>query len=112
VEITLTPDGPLADGSAGRPFVIRHKVVTRGWFEVHNIPVGRYRIQARVTEGGKALPLRLKEGHLSGRKGGMTPTETDDTATIVFRSVSSDPMMLRVPAGGMDRLSLNAERIE
>jgi hypothetical protein len=64
-----------------------------------------------VTEGGKALPLRLKEGHLSGRKGGMTPTETDDTATIVFRSVSSDPLMLRVPAGGMDRLSLNAERI-
>jgi hypothetical protein len=71
--------------------------------------VGRYQIRARLTENGKPVPLRLKDGSLDGRKGGMTPTETDDTATIVFRSVSADPLMLRVPGGGMDRLSLTIE---
>jgi hypothetical protein len=109
VEITLTPDGPLADGSAGRPLVIRQKITPRGRFQVNNIPVGRYQIRARLIENGNTVPIRLKDGSLGGRKGGMTPTETDDTATIVFRSVSADPLMLRVPGGGMDRLDLTIE---
>ena len=62
-----------------------------------------------AVENGRTMPLRLQENSGSERKGGMTPKETDDTATIVFRSVSGDPLMLRVPGGGMDRLSLVIE---
>jgi hypothetical protein len=32
VEITLTPDGPLLDGSKGRVLVIRKKITPRGYF--------------------------------------------------------------------------------
>lgn len=112
IEITLTPDGPLMDSGAGRTLVLRRKLTpTSGsYFQVNNVPIGRYRIRARVLEDGKTAALRLKENGNGERAGGMTPRETDDEAVIIFRSATGDPKTLRVPNGNMERLELLVER--
>jgi hypothetical protein len=114
VELTLTPDGPLVDGSAGRPIVIRKKLDYNcsSYFRVNNIPIGRYKIRARLTENGNLVPLRLKENIGGPSKGGLTPKETDDEATLLFRSDTGDPKTLRVPKGNMGRLELLVERLQ
>lgn len=43
VEVTLSPDGPLVDGSQGRTVTGR---VTGGW-QVSDVPIGRYTVTAR-----------------------------------------------------------------
>lgn len=110
VEITLTPEGPLLDGSAGRPLIVRKKLTPGTYFQVNNVPIGRYKIQGKLIEKGQTTSLRLKDNSGSNRKGGMTPLETEDTGTIVFRSDGSDPAILRVPSGNMERISLLIER--
>jgi hypothetical protein len=110
VELTLTPQGPLVDGTTGRPLIIRKKLESGSYFQVNDIPIGRYQIQAKVTENGKIIPLRLKENVRNPRMGGMTPTETTEAAVIIFRSSSGDPTTLRVPGGNMERLELLIEK--
>jgi hypothetical protein len=112
VEITLTPDGPLVGGGAGRPIVIRKKLDYNcsSYFQVNNVPIGRYKIQARLIENGNTVPIRLKENVGSPPKGGLNPKETEDEATLLFRSDTGDPKTLRVPKGNMGRLELLIER--
>ena len=43
LEVTLTPDGPLVDGSAGQVLTRR---VTGGW-QVQDVPIGRYNVTAK-----------------------------------------------------------------
>lgn len=112
IEITLTPDGPLLDGSAGRPLVIRKKLTGGSYFQVNNVPIGRYKIRATLKENGKTLPVRLSDNGGANRKGGLTPKQTDDTATVIFRSASADPATLRVPNGNMERLELTVDRVK
>ena len=76
--ITLTPEGPLLDGSAGRP-IIREVRPAPGqpnlYFHLHNIPLGVYTIVARrVDANGAATDLRL----------GVAPRRYGSTATIDF----------------------------
>ena len=62
IELTLTPDGPLIDGSKGQP-VTRKLVSTGDGFAVQDVPVGRYKITARnAPEDGRpeALHVRLR----------------------------------------------------
>ncbi|MES2459171.1 MAG: hypothetical protein V4671_01210 [Armatimonadota bacterium] len=110
IEITLVPDGLQLDGSVGRPIIIRKKVSPKGWFQVNNVPIGQYKIRARLTEDGKTVPLVLKDNSNRDRKGGMTPPESSDWAAILFRSGGGDPVTQRVPGGGMDRHGLIVER--
>jgi hypothetical protein len=112
IEVTLTPDGPLLDGSTGRPLIIRGKVTYRGYMQVNNVPIGQYKISVRMIDRGKIVPLRLKDNSNGDRKGGMQPRETTDTATLLFRSDSADPQVLRVTGGNMERLSLLIKKIE
>jgi hypothetical protein len=114
VEITLTPDGPLVGGGAGRPIVIRKKLDYNcsSYFQVNNVPIGRYKIQARLIENGNTVPIRLKENVGSPPKGGLNPKETEDEATLLFRSDTGDPKTLRVPKGNMGRLELLIERAQ
>jgi hypothetical protein len=110
VEITLTPVGPLLDGSKGRVLVIRKKITPRGYFPINDIPLGRYKIKAAlVSEGGR--PLKIKENGVSGREA-MTPSETKGEATIQFRSDGSDLSTLGFMMGGMMRHSLSVERVD
>jgi hypothetical protein len=76
IEITFTPDGSLVDGSPARPIIIR-KLVGRGvntGLYVHNIPVGGYKMTARLV-GGPAL--NLKEIGPAGRAFGISPENGD-----------------------------------
>jgi hypothetical protein len=54
VEITLTPDGPLVDGSVGET------IVHQGAY-AEDIPVGRYSVTARYLPEGKPLLVRLRD---------------------------------------------------
>lgn len=80
VEVVLTPDGPLLDGSAGRPLVFRFDTGQgNGEKYLNGIPLGRYTLKARLLKDGEALPLR------AGRAFG---TETEralgDTLRVEF----------------------------
>lgn len=58
VEVTLTPKGPLADGSTGKPITRR---VPTG--RIENVPVGRYTATARLVKEGQApQPLLVSPG--------------------------------------------------
>jgi len=49
VEVTFTPVGPLADGSAGRAMTVRLAT-----FRVEDVPLGRYAVTARWVPAGAA----------------------------------------------------------
>jgi hypothetical protein len=111
VEITLTPDGPLLDGSRGRVIVVRKKITPRGYFPVNDIPIGRYKIKATLaSEGGR--PLKIRDNvRVVGREA-MTPPETTGEATFLFRAETSDISTLGYMMGGMMRHSLVVERAD
>ncbi|WP_241758547.1 carboxypeptidase-like regulatory domain-containing protein [Pyxidicoccus parkwayensis] len=60
VELTLTPSGPLVDGSTGSP-VTAHATRDGNGTGLHDIAVGRYTITARYAPSGKAAqPLVVR----------------------------------------------------
>ncbi|HYE20362.1 MAG TPA: carboxypeptidase-like regulatory domain-containing protein [Tepidisphaeraceae bacterium] len=60
VELTLTPEGKLIDGSEGKP-VVGKLVATGDGFAVRDVPVGTYRITARsAPKGQAATPLLVR----------------------------------------------------
>jgi hypothetical protein len=114
LEVTLTPDGPLADGSAGRPIVVRQKLdyAHSSYTQINDVPVGRYKIAVRLlTKDGKSEALKLRDNNQTGRKGGLTPKETLGEGTMLFLSGTGDPGVLRVPGGNMERMGILAERV-
>jgi hypothetical protein len=61
LEFTLTPEGPLIDGTPGRPITMTRRLPWRK-FEDHlllDIPIGSYTITARIPHEKKPIPLRL-----------------------------------------------------
>jgi hypothetical protein len=62
VEVTLKPVGPLLDGSRGRTLVFRFPVKTLSPETfVEGIPIGRYKLTAKVYDGEDALPLQARK---------------------------------------------------
>ena len=60
IELTLTPDGPLIDGSKGEPITAKLKSTGDG-FAVPDVPVGRYKITARhAPEDAKPSPVQVR----------------------------------------------------
>jgi hypothetical protein len=57
VEVTLTPEGPLIDGSAGRP-ITRNAIRTPDGSGLVDVPLGRYRISANYQ--GRPLQVGLR----------------------------------------------------
>jgi len=60
VELTLTPDGPLIDGSGGKTLRLRmhdHYWVQYGHIE--DVPIGRYTVTAVLDNNGTPRPLRI-----------------------------------------------------
>jgi hypothetical protein len=113
VEVTLTPQGPLIDGSTGRTIILRNKATSAySGFQVNNVPVGRYTISAKLIHDGQTENLRLKENIRRDAKGGLMPKVTEESATVIFRSAGSDPGILRVSGGNMERLELLLERTD
>jgi hypothetical protein len=62
VEITLTPVGPLVDGSAGEAITVRSGPPRSDTFgKAVGIPIGRYRVAARYAEPNKPVrPLAVR----------------------------------------------------
>jgi hypothetical protein len=54
VELTMTPDGPLLDGSAGNPLTVEPDASDR----VVDVPLGRYRFAARLD--GRPMAIRVR----------------------------------------------------
>ncbi|GAO42656.1 carboxypeptidase-like regulatory domain-containing protein [Flavihumibacter petaseus] len=64
IEYTLTPDGPLIDGSQGAVIVI-HEVANT--YKLPDIPIGRYTITAVYkAPGGGSEPVMLKNRYAGG----------------------------------------------
>lgn len=81
VELTLTPDGPLADGTQG-------KIITKGLADIgggedgiNDVPIGRYLITARNKATGETLQIRMRNTGTYGSSvtGIFTPGFTGST---------------------------------
>jgi hypothetical protein len=109
IEITLTPDGLLVDGSPARPIIVRKPVgrsVGLGLY-VHNIPVGAYKIAARLVGGGA---LNLKEIGPAGRSFGISPKNANGTADLLFRPKTSSATMSVVAHGNWEPVKIQLQR--
>jgi hypothetical protein len=64
VELVLTPDGPLIDGSAGKQLRLRlNDHYWRDLFQIEDIPIGRYTVTATLQGDGQGRPLRVRDWH-------------------------------------------------
>lgn len=65
VELLLTPDGPLIDGSPGTPLRLRlDDHYWRNLFQVEDIPIGRYVVTATLrNDDGNTRPLTVRNWH-------------------------------------------------
>ncbi|NJM53156.1 MAG: carboxypeptidase regulatory-like domain-containing protein [Blastocatellia bacterium] len=107
LEVTLTPEGKMLDGSAGQIIVIRKTLGISGAFRIHNIPLGRYRI--KVTANGK--PLKIKDNKGSGQSFGMKPVETIGTGSILFIPDQAKASMVTPQFGAWNWIDLRIETL-
>lgn len=109
IEITLTPTGPLADGSKGRPIVIRKNVgnISYSQLYVNNVPIGAYKISAKIV-GGKALKMR-ETGMYSSLPFGLEGKEAVGSAGFTFRPGSGNPDMAAPRLGNWNSLCVTLE---
>jgi hypothetical protein len=103
LEITLTPEGKMFDGSAGQTIVIRKTLGISGAFRIHNIPLGRYRITIKAN--GK--PLNIKDNKGYDAMFGMTPAETNGAASILFVPDAAKASMVGPQHGAWKWIGLN-----
>ncbi len=59
IEVTATPVGKLMDGSTGRTFVFRFDSTGKHEQYLNGLPLGRYKLTARLFDDGETLPLRV-----------------------------------------------------
>jgi hypothetical protein len=60
VELTLTPDGLLADGNAGQIITKSLTDIGGGEDGISDVPVGRYTITARNRSTSQPLQIRMR----------------------------------------------------
>ena len=103
VEITLTPEGKMLDGTMGKTFIVRQPIGFKGNFSIHNIPLGRYRISAKT--GGKAL--KMKENRKFNPLFGLLPAETTGEASLLFIPGSAKASSATPNAGGWESIDVS-----
>lgn len=62
VELILTPEGPLIDGSQGNPIHLHRG--SGHWednWEINDIPIGRYTVKAVLKNPGGDIPLNIQD---------------------------------------------------
>jgi hypothetical protein len=109
LEITLTPEGALVGGGAGRSFVIRKTVEdsSLGEFVINNVPVGRYRVEVRQAGG---TPLKLTQKSPTGSVFGIEPKEAAGGAALVFNPLSADAKTAVAARGNWTDLEIIVQR--
>jgi hypothetical protein len=60
VELTLTPDGTIIDGSKGKTVTNSLTDIGGGEDGIRDIPIGKYSITAKLKATGKTLQVRLR----------------------------------------------------
>lgn len=95
IEVTLTPEGELLGGGAGKSFVIRKAVVGSG-FSIQNIPVGTYRIGVKRADG---KPLNMRLNKPQNLAFGIVPAETTGEAVLTLYPDGAKSSMV-IPARG------------
>lgn len=102
LELTLTPTGPLLDGSEGKELLLKTKLRISGGSFL-DIPAGRYRATARlINEDGSATPIRLAAATFSQGGAGTFfhapgPEDFKDSADIVFPSNGDSIPIMSLP---------------
>ena len=92
IELTFAAIGKLIDGSLGSNFTILRKVGNSSWenFNINNLPVGTYRVSAKLSYKGQSYPLKLEEiGQRASQGFGLTPKDSSEQANITFRSLKA-----------------------
>jgi hypothetical protein len=110
IEITLTPTGPLVDGSKARPIVLRKAISgsASSQLYVNNIPVGAYKMAAKIVGGG---PLRMREvGPNGGSAFGIEPKDAKGEANLLLRPAGAKPESAGAMHGNWDHISVALER--
>jgi hypothetical protein len=102
VEITLTPEGKMLDGTPGKTFIIRQPIGFKGNLNIHNIPLGRYKISAKT--GGKAL--KMKQNRKFNPLFGLMPAETTGEASLLFIPGSAKSSSVTPNAGGWESVDV------
>lgn len=92
IEATLSPRGPLIDGSTGKPRVYRKAIAAgeTGYFSWHlvDVPLGLWSISARLVKDGAATPLGVA---LSPANNGFA-----SSADLDFKPTLGTPNMMQV----------------
>lgn len=57
IELTLVPDGPLVDGSAGQTIIRR---VATNDYHIYDVAVGKYKITAKDVSTGQKLKVKVR----------------------------------------------------
>lgn len=110
IVITLKPiAGSNAQAQTARAFEIRKQVENSsiGEFYICNVPVGRYEIQVKQTDG---KPLRLKQKSPTNSVFGIQPKETADSAQLIFNPLSADAKTAAASRGNWTDLEIIVER--
>jgi len=110
IEITLTPEGGLADGNNFvRAFQIRKKVEDSsiGEFYICNVPIGRYRMEVK---GANGKSLRLKHKNPTDSVFGIQPTENLGSASLLFNPLSGEAKTAMASRSNWTDLEIILER--
>lgn len=84
VVLTLTPDGPQLDGSAGGKPIVGKGTNSPDGFGLQNVPIGRYKITAAYAPPGEAPQQMLVRIVSRGKD-----NEFADSVTAEFKSITS-----------------------
>lgn len=103
LEVTLTPEGEMLDGSQGRKIVIKKTLGISGAFRIHNIPLGRYRIT--ITADGK--PVKMEDDKKHPAMFGISPSEAVGSASILFVPAEAKSSMVAPQFGAWNWVGLN-----
>ena len=109
IEITLTPEGNLIDGSPSKTFMIRKKIDenTRNTLFINNIPVGKYKLAIKTNGKSVGMKQRLPENSIYGIK----PTEAIGEAEILFYPRSGKPTEIGAGSGGWQNVEIYLESL-
>lgn len=110
VEVTLTPEGTLLDGSKAPTIVLRKRVGVASLEQVYvnNIPAAAYRIKAKIVGGG-ALKMR-EVGPYGNRPFGLDPKQATGETSLMFRPGNAKAEMAIAAHGNWDQVCIALER--
>jgi len=97
----------MLDSNLEQSFVFRKVVASYGGLKINNIPIGRYRITAKLADG---KPLRMSLNKPKDTPFGMIPSQTTDSAIVTFNPSTAKASMVVPQYGNWDTVEIGLER--